>query len=70
MRSGKQLIDHLEARRGVVLDHGLWLREDRDMWKKTVASAGGIWRLVYLPSSKTSCCGASPSATSARTPTH
>lgn len=45
----QQLIDHLEAGRSVVLDHGLWLREDRDGWKKTVASAGGTWRLVYLP---------------------
>lgn len=39
----------MEAGRGVVLDHGLWLREHRDVWKKTVASAGGTWRLVYLP---------------------
>lgn len=45
----QQLIEHLEDGRGVVLDHGLWLREDRDVWKKTVASAGGTWRLVYLP---------------------
>ncbi|MGH3822037.1 MAG: AAA family ATPase [Pseudonocardiaceae bacterium] len=45
----QQLIDHLQVGRDVVLDHGLWLREDRDGWRKTVASAGGTWRLVYLP---------------------
>lgn len=45
----QQLIDHLEAGHDVVLDYGLWLREERDVWKKVVTSAGGIWRLVYLP---------------------
>ncbi|MCY0923946.1 MULTISPECIES: hypothetical protein [unclassified Streptomyces] len=25
----------------VVLDHGLWLLEDRDAWKKTIEGAGG-----------------------------
>lgn len=45
----RQLVDHLEAGRDVVLDHGLWRRDERDAWKKTVEQAGGQWRLVYLP---------------------
>jgi predicted kinase len=44
----QQLIDHLRGH-DVVLDHGLWLRKDRDGWRKTVASVGSIWRLVYPP---------------------
>ena len=36
-----------------MLDHGLWLCEDRDAWKKTVEAAGGRWALVYLPVEKT-----------------
>jgi predicted kinase len=45
----QQLITYLDDGRAVVLDHGLWLRDDREAWKKTVESAGGTWRLVYLP---------------------
>ncbi len=48
----QQLVDELAAGRDVVLDHGLWLREDRDAWKKTVLAAGGRWLLVYLPVDK------------------
>jgi predicted kinase len=44
-----QLVRHLRAGRSVVLDHGLWLRSDRDEWKKTVRAAGGRAQLVYLP---------------------
>ncbi|MCD9145879.1 AAA family ATPase [Streptomyces albireticuli] len=44
-----RLAEHLAAGDDVVLDHGLWLREDRDAWKKLVEAAGGRWRLVYLP---------------------
>ncbi|OKK02415.1 ATP/GTP-binding protein [Streptomyces sp. CB03234] len=47
-----QLIEHLAAGRNVVLDHGLWLRSDREEWKKTVSVAGGRPRLVYLPVAK------------------
>ncbi|MGH3753413.1 MAG: AAA family ATPase [Pseudonocardiaceae bacterium] len=49
----RQLADHLEARRDVVLDYGLWRRDERDAWKKTVEQAGGRWRLVYLPADRT-----------------
>lgn len=49
----QQVADELAASRDVVLDHGLWLREDRDAWKKTVEAAGGRWTLVYLPVEKT-----------------
>ncbi|UQI49851.1 ATP-binding protein (plasmid) [Streptomyces sp. HU2014] len=45
----RQLAEHLAAGDDVVLDHGLWLRADRDAWKKLVEAAGGRWLLVYLP---------------------
>ncbi|MFI0741191.1 AAA family ATPase [Streptomyces sp. NPDC021100] len=48
----RQLAEHLAAGHDVVLDHGLWLRADRDAWKKLVEAAGGRWRLVYLPVEK------------------
>ncbi|MEU6680971.1 ATP-binding protein [Streptomyces sp. NPDC046925] len=48
----QRLADELAAGHDVVLDHGLWLRTDRDLWKKTVESAGGRWILVYLPVAK------------------
>ncbi|MGW2112552.1 AAA family ATPase [Streptomyces sp. NPDC001948] len=35
--------------RDVVWDHGLWPRKDRDAMKEPVESAGGRWRLLYLP---------------------
>lgn len=49
----QRVSDELAAGRDVVLDHGLWLRADRDAWKKTVEAAGGRWALVYLPVEKT-----------------
>ncbi|MFF1693517.1 AAA family ATPase [Streptomyces sp. NPDC058257] len=48
----QQVVDELAAGRDVVLDHGLWLRQDRDAWKKTVEAAGARWALVYLPVEK------------------
>ncbi|MFH8357900.1 AAA family ATPase [Streptomyces sp. NPDC018057] len=48
----QQLADELAAGHDVVLDHGLWLRGDRDAWKKTIEAAGGRWALVYLPVEK------------------
>ncbi|MGR8011780.1 AAA family ATPase [Streptomyces hypolithicus] len=45
----QQLADQLAAGHDVVLDHGLWLWDARDGWKKTIEAAGGDWRLVYLP---------------------
>lgn len=48
-----QLAGHLAAGRDVVLDHGLWLRSEREAWTKTVEAAGGRARLVYLPMEKT-----------------
>jgi predicted kinase len=44
-----ELVTHLAAGHNVVLDHGLWLNEDRKAWTKTVQAAGGRPRLVYLP---------------------
>ncbi|MFE2603556.1 AAA family ATPase [Streptomyces mirabilis] len=37
------------AGRDTVLDHGLWLRSDREEWKKLIAEAGGRPRLLYFP---------------------
>lgn len=48
-----QLIQHLTAGTSVVLDHGLWLRKDRDAWRQIIENAGGTARLVYLPVDKT-----------------
>lgn len=48
----RRLVDHLRAGHDVVLDHGLWRREERDAWKETVEQAGGKWRLVYLPADR------------------
>lgn len=47
-----QLTEHLAVGHDVVLDHGLWVREDREAWKKLVQAAGGHPRLVYLPVEK------------------
>ncbi|MEV7630745.1 ATP-binding protein [Actinoplanes sp. NPDC089786] len=35
--------------RDVVVDHGLWLRDDRDGWKALVEAVGGQVRLLYFP---------------------
>ena len=48
-----QLVTYLTAGRDVVLDHGLWLRSNRETWTKTVRAAGGHPRLIYLPVHKT-----------------
>jgi predicted kinase len=48
-----QLIQHLTAGTSVVLDHGLWLRNDRDAWRRVIGNVGGTARLVYLPVDKT-----------------
>jgi predicted kinase len=34
--------------RGVILDHGLWRRADRDWKKQLVADCGGTWQLMYF----------------------
>ncbi|MGI5201352.1 AAA family ATPase [Spirillospora sp. CA-108201] len=44
----RRLGELVKAGRGVVLDHGLWRRGDRDAAKKLVEAAGGRWRLIYL----------------------
>lgn len=33
----------------VVVDHGLWRREDREDWKRLVDSVGGRWQLLFFP---------------------
>ncbi|MFI7462807.1 AAA family ATPase [Nonomuraea sp. NPDC049646] len=44
----ERLIELVRAGRDVVVDWGLWLRRDREDWKKLVEQAGGLWRLVYF----------------------
>lgn len=43
------LQDLLAAGRDVVVDHGFWTPEERGRWAATVAEAGGVPVLVYLP---------------------
>ncbi|QDO13999.1 ATP-binding protein [Streptomyces sp. S1D4-23] len=45
----ERLVDLIAAGRNAVLDHGLWLRSDREEWKKVVTAAGGRPRLLYFP---------------------
>lgn len=45
----ERLAELVAAGQEVVLDHGLWLRCDREAWKKLVEAAGGRWRLLYFP---------------------
>jgi predicted kinase len=44
----KQLIDHVEAGRDVVLDHGLGQRDERDFYKRLVEEHGGQWCLIHF----------------------
>jgi predicted kinase len=36
------------AGQSVVFDHGLWLKHEREAYKKLVTDAGGRWRLLYF----------------------
>ncbi|MFI1255387.1 AAA family ATPase [Streptomyces netropsis] len=42
----------LESGNDVVLDHGLWRREERDAWRQAARFAGGHPLVVYLPASR------------------
>ncbi|MGH3766589.1 MAG: AAA family ATPase [Pseudonocardiaceae bacterium] len=42
----------VQAGTDVVVDHGLWLRCEREEWKKLVEQAGGRWRLLYFEASR------------------
>ena len=48
----QRLLKELEAGNDVVLDHGLWLRKDREAWQDAVREAGGQPVLVYLPTDR------------------
>ncbi|MFE4414608.1 ATP-binding protein [Streptomyces sp. NPDC056821] len=39
----------ISAGQDAVLDHGLWLRSDREEWTKLVVEAGGRTKLLYFP---------------------
>lgn len=45
----RRLVELVGAGHDVVLDHGLWLRKDRDGWKDLAEQAGGRWKLLYFP---------------------
>jgi predicted kinase len=45
----EELVALIAAGRDAVLDHGLWLRSEREEWKKVVVEAGGRTRLLYFP---------------------
>ncbi|MEU6381658.1 ATP-binding protein [Streptomyces sp. NPDC046909] len=45
----EELVKLIAAGRDAVLDHGLWLRTEREEWKKLIAEAGGRTRLLYFP---------------------
>ncbi|MFB7512899.1 AAA family ATPase [Streptomyces sp. NPDC056144] len=42
----------LRAGNDVVLDHGLWQRDDRDPWKRAAREAGGTPVLIHLPADR------------------
>ncbi|RST25312.1 ATP-binding protein [Streptomyces sp. WAC04770] len=44
-----RLVDLVGQGRDVVVDHGLWTRQDREEWRKLVEDAGGRPRLLYFP---------------------
>ena len=44
----RRLVDLVHAGRCVVLDYGLWLRSEREDYKRLVEAAGGRWRLLYF----------------------
>lgn len=45
----ERFIKELEAGNDVVLDHGLWRRDERDSWQQAAREAGGHPLVVYLP---------------------
>ncbi|MCF6521963.1 ATP-binding protein [Streptomyces sp. JJ36] len=47
-----RFVKELEAGNDVVLDHGLWLRGDRDVWRHAALEAGGLPLVVYLPADR------------------
>ncbi|WP_435224350.1 AAA family ATPase [Streptomyces sp. Tue6028] len=65
----EELVALFAARQDTVLDYGLWLRSDREEWKKLVTQAGGRPKTLYFPVPSRSCCDALRSGTSARTAT-
>lgn len=48
-RTRRRMVDLIRAGNDVVLDHGLWRRDEREDYKRLVEDAGGRWRLLYFP---------------------
>ncbi|WFB09918.1 ATP-binding protein [Streptomyces sp. LX-29] len=45
----ERFVKELEAGHDVVLDHGLWRRDERDAWRRAAREAGGHPLVIYLP---------------------
>ncbi|MFK0296312.1 AAA family ATPase [Streptomyces sp. NPDC090442] len=48
----ERFVKELEAGNDVVLDHGLWRRNDRDAWRQAAREAGGHPLVVHLPTDR------------------
>ncbi|GAA2620191.1 ATP-binding protein [Streptomyces axinellae] len=48
----ERFIKEIAAGHDVVLDHGLWRREERDAWREAARGAGGLPLVVYLPADR------------------
>jgi len=48
----ERMVELARAGQSVVLDHGLWLKHEREAYKKLVTDAGGRWRLLYFQATR------------------
>ncbi|KUJ54609.1 ATP/GTP-binding protein [Streptomyces albus subsp. albus] len=48
----ERFVKELEAGHDVVLDHGLWRRDERDAWRRAARETGGHPLVIYLPADR------------------
>ncbi|MEV8452995.1 ATP-binding protein [Streptomyces sp. NPDC052095] len=48
----RRFAEEIAAGNDVVLDHGLWRRDERDAWRRAARDAGGLPLVVHLPSER------------------
>lgn len=48
----QRFVKEIEAGNDVVLDHGLWRRTERDVWRQAARDAGGHPFVVHLPADR------------------
>lgn len=48
----ERFLKELQAGNDVVLDHGLWCRDKRDVWRRAAREAGGHPLVIYLPADR------------------